>query len=150
MHACKSLLTHEQALKILVAALDLLKQPGLEKVELQRLRILVDAVHVYDSVLEKFEGWVQIEERLLEMNKKISQADRKRLIKLFNQMARYEFEHLRRQIESRESMRKKIDLEILHVLGFKRNESKRLLNILYDALEKEFEALDNLSSRSNS
>jgi len=69
----KGLLTHEQALKILAGALSSLRKAGLDKLELQRLRILVDAIHTYDSVLEKFEGWVQIEQRLLEMDRKIAE-----------------------------------------------------------------------------
>ena len=48
----KDLLTHEQALKVLAGALEFLRQPGQDKLELQRLRILVDAVQAYDSVLE--------------------------------------------------------------------------------------------------
>ena len=67
----KDLLTHEQALKVLAGAVQLLQQPGQDKLELQRLRILVDALQRYDSVLEKFERWVEIEARLLEMDKKI-------------------------------------------------------------------------------
>lgn len=69
----KNLLTHEEALKILCSALYTLRQPGLDRLELQRLRILVDAIHTYDSVLEKFERWVEIESRLLEMDKKIAE-----------------------------------------------------------------------------
>jgi len=34
---------------------------------------LVDALQVYDSVLEKFEKWVEIESRLLEMDKRINE-----------------------------------------------------------------------------
>jgi hypothetical protein len=69
----KNLLTHEEALKILVGALETLRKPGQDKLELQRLRILVDAIQTYDSVLEKFEKWVDIENRLLEMDKKIEE-----------------------------------------------------------------------------
>ena len=69
----KNLLTHEQALKMLAGALKLLQQPGQDKLELQRLRVLVDALQTYDSVLEKFERWVEFEERLLEMDKKIEE-----------------------------------------------------------------------------
>jgi len=69
----KDIITHEQALQILASALEQLKQPGLDKLELQRLRILVDAVQTYDSVLEKFERWVEIEARLLEMDEKIAE-----------------------------------------------------------------------------
>jgi len=74
--ADKGLLTHEQALKILVGALETLREPGLDKLELQRLRILVNAVHTYDSVLEKFERWVEIESRFLEMDKKIAELEK--------------------------------------------------------------------------
>jgi len=72
----KDLLTHKQALKILVGALEALRKPGLDKLELQRLRILVDAVQTYDSVLEKFERWVEIESRFLEMDKKIAELEK--------------------------------------------------------------------------
>jgi hypothetical protein len=34
---------------------------------------LVDAVQTYDSVLEKFERWVEIESRLLAMDEKIAE-----------------------------------------------------------------------------
>ena len=51
----KDVLTHEQAVKILAGAIEALRKPGQDKLELQRLRILVDAVQTYDSVLGKFE-----------------------------------------------------------------------------------------------
>ena len=69
----KNLFTHEEALKVLAGAVELLRQPGHDKLELQRLRILVDALQTYDSVLEKFERWIEIESRLLEMDKKIAE-----------------------------------------------------------------------------
>jgi len=69
----KDLLTHEEALKLLAGAIESLQQPGQDKLELQRLRILVDAVQTYDSVLEKFERWVEIESRLLAMDEKIAE-----------------------------------------------------------------------------
>jgi hypothetical protein len=72
----KGLLTHEQALKVLAGALEALRKSGQDKLELQRLRILVDAVHTYDSVLEKFERWTEIESRLLEMDKKIAELQK--------------------------------------------------------------------------
>jgi hypothetical protein len=72
----KGLLTHEQALKVLAGALEALRGSGQDKLELQRLRILVDAVHTYDSVLEKFERWTEIESRLLEMDKKIAELQK--------------------------------------------------------------------------
>ena len=69
----KDILTHEEAVKILAGAIEALRESGQDKLELQRLRILVDAVQTYDSVLEKFERWVEIEARLLEMDKKIEE-----------------------------------------------------------------------------
>ena len=69
----KDLLTHEEALKILAGALEALRKAGQDKLQLQRLRVLVDAVQTYDSVLEKFERWMEIESRLLEMDKKIAE-----------------------------------------------------------------------------
>jgi hypothetical protein len=72
----KDLLTHEHALKILASAIEALRKPGQDKLELQRVRVLVDAVQTYDSVLEKFERWVEIEARLLEMDKKIAELEK--------------------------------------------------------------------------
>mgnify|MGYP006271008383 CR=1 FL=1 len=48
----EELLSHEEALKLLAGTLKALRQPGQDKLELQRLRILVDALQVYDSVLD--------------------------------------------------------------------------------------------------
>jgi hypothetical protein len=69
--ADKDLLTHEQSLKVLAGAVELFRKLGQDMLELQRLRVLVDAVQTYDYVLEKFERWIEIEARLLEMDKKI-------------------------------------------------------------------------------
>jgi len=72
----KNLLTHEEALKGLAMALELLRQPRQDSLELQGLRILVDAVQVYDSVLEKFVRWAENEKRLLEMDKRIAELQK--------------------------------------------------------------------------
>ena len=72
----KDLLTHKQALRILAGAIETLRKPGQDKLELQRLRILIDGLQTYDSVLEKFERWVEIEARLLEVDKKISELQK--------------------------------------------------------------------------
>ena len=74
--ADKDLLTHEQALKLLADTLEALREPGQDRLELQRLRILVDAIQTYDSVLEKFERWIEIESRLLEMANKIAELQK--------------------------------------------------------------------------
>ena len=72
----RDLFTHEETLKILAGALEALREPGQDKLELQRLRILADIAQRYDSVLEKFERWVEIENRLLEMDKKIAELQK--------------------------------------------------------------------------
>ena len=72
----KDLLTHEKVLQVLAGAIMKAGEPGLDKVEIMRLKILVDAAKTYDSVLEKFEGWVQIEQRLSEMDKKIEELQK--------------------------------------------------------------------------
>jgi hypothetical protein len=69
----KGLLTHEEALKLLLGAVDALTKPGQDKLELQRLRILVDALQTYDSLLEKFERWIEFENRLVALEKKIQE-----------------------------------------------------------------------------
>jgi len=69
--ADRELLTHEETLKLLAGVLAALREPGQDRLELQRLRILVNALQTYDSTLEKFERWVEIEDRLLEMDKQI-------------------------------------------------------------------------------
>ena len=48
----EDLLTHEQALKVLSGAVELFRKPDQDMLELQRLRILVDALQTCDSVLE--------------------------------------------------------------------------------------------------
>jgi hypothetical protein len=69
----KTLLTHEKVLKVLAGAIKKAGKPGLGKIEIMRLKILVDAAKTYDSVLEKFEKWSEIEARLVEMDKKIQE-----------------------------------------------------------------------------
>jgi hypothetical protein len=70
------LLTHEQALLVLAGAIKKAGEPGLDKLEIMRLRILIDAAKTYDSVLEKFEKWVEIEERMIEMGKQIEELQK--------------------------------------------------------------------------
>ena len=72
----RELLTHEETLKLLAGALEALREPGLHRLELQRLRILVDIAQTYDGVLEKLERWVEIERRLLDMDKEIKELQK--------------------------------------------------------------------------
>ena len=74
----EDLLTHKQALRILAGAIDALRKPGQDKLELQRLRILIAGLQTYDGVLEKFERWVEIEAGLLEVDKEIAESKKPR------------------------------------------------------------------------
>ena len=67
------IVTHEQVLQVLAGAMKKAAEPGLDKFEIMRLKVLVDAAKTYDSVLEKFERWVEIENRLSEMAEKIAE-----------------------------------------------------------------------------
>ena len=70
------LLTHEETLRILTGAITEARKPGLDKLDIMQLKILVDAAKTYDSVLEKFERWVEIEARLSEMDKRIAELQK--------------------------------------------------------------------------
>ena len=73
----KGLLTHEEALKTLSGALQKLTEQGLDRTELERLATLIDAAKTYDGVLEKFEKWADIEQRLVEVEKWIEEERKK-------------------------------------------------------------------------
>ena len=70
------IVTHEQVLKVLAGTMKKAAEPGLEKVEIMRLRALIDAAKTYDSILEKFERWVEIEAQLLAMGEKITEVEK--------------------------------------------------------------------------
>jgi len=69
------ILSHEEALRVLAGAMKKAAEPGLDKLEIMRLKVLIEAAKSYDSVL-KFERWVDIENRLLEMDKKIQELEK--------------------------------------------------------------------------
>ncbi len=72
----REMITHEQALSLLSTVVEALKQPGLNKLELQRLRILVNTVQAYDSALERIEKWDNIESEFASMEKKIDELQK--------------------------------------------------------------------------
>jgi len=84
----KDLLTHEKVLRVLAGAIEKAGEPGLDKLEIMRLKILVDAAKTYDSVLEKFERWVEFEEKLLEMGEKVKDLQRAQNVLSRKSMAR--------------------------------------------------------------
>lgn len=68
--------THEKVLQVLVGALEKVGESGLDKLEIMRLRALIAAAKTYDSILEKFERWVEIENQLLELTEKVVQIEK--------------------------------------------------------------------------
>ena len=70
------IMTHEEVLKILAGAIARLQQPDLEKKEVMQLRVLADATKTYDSLLEKFERWVEVEAKILEMEKRLNEVQK--------------------------------------------------------------------------
>jgi len=72
----KGLLTHEKVLRVLAGAIEKAKEQGLDKFEIMRLKVLVDAAKTYDSVLEKWERWIEFESRLSEMDGKIGELEK--------------------------------------------------------------------------
>jgi len=70
------IMNHEEVLKILAGAIARLQQPDLEKREVMQLRVLADAAKTYDSLLEKFERWVEVEAKILEMEKRLNEVQK--------------------------------------------------------------------------
>ena len=70
--ASRELLTRKEALRLLAGAVEAVRKPGQDGLELQRLCILVAVLQTYDAVLEKFKRWVEIENRLMELDKKFA------------------------------------------------------------------------------
>jgi len=72
------LISPEEALKVLVSALQASKQPGLDKVEVQRLMAVATLARTYDGLLEKYVGYRKIEQKLVELEKYADLAQRER------------------------------------------------------------------------
>ena len=68
----------EEALKILAAALEASAEPGLDKVEVQRLQVVATLARTYKDLLGDYVNYRQIEAKLTEMEEKyerlVSQA----------------------------------------------------------------------------
>ena len=63
----------EEVLVMVAAAVDRLAEPGLSKVEISRLKAVVRAGETYQRLLADFINYRQIEEKLVEMEKKYNQ-----------------------------------------------------------------------------
>lgn len=73
----KELPSVEQALKVLAAAIDALKNPGLDKSEVLRLRSIAQAVKIYQGLLAEYVNYRGIEERLEEVTEEVRQLAKK-------------------------------------------------------------------------
>ena len=63
----------EMALKLLVAAMNALSQPGLSKADIQRLRNVVNAVKTYQKLIAEYVEYRKIEVELVDLRKKYEQ-----------------------------------------------------------------------------
>jgi len=68
----KELLTVEQAMLSLVAAMKALEQPGLDKTEIFRLRSLAQVSKVYQEKFSEYVHYLRIEEELMELRKEVA------------------------------------------------------------------------------
>jgi len=64
----------EQALKLLAGALDALSQPGLSRVDIQRLAKVVNAVGAYQKLFADYVHYREIEIELVDLRKKYEQS----------------------------------------------------------------------------
>jgi hypothetical protein len=68
----KELLTVEQAMFSLAAAMKALEQPGLDRTEILRLRSLVQLSKVYQEKFSEYVHYLRIEEELMELRKEVA------------------------------------------------------------------------------
>jgi len=67
----KELLTVEQAMLSLAAAMKALEQPGLDKTEILRLRSLIQAPKIYPEKFAEYADYLIIEKELMELRKEV-------------------------------------------------------------------------------
>ena len=60
----------EEALKLLVAAMEALQKPGLSRAEVSRLRSIIQAVRTYKELLADYMDYRGVEARLIELTAK--------------------------------------------------------------------------------
>jgi hypothetical protein len=73
----KELFSVEEALKILAAALTTACQPGLDKVEVQRLQVVATIAKTYKEILADYIDYRQLEIELVELTKKYDELAKK-------------------------------------------------------------------------
>jgi hypothetical protein len=67
----------EETLKILAAALEALKTPGLDKAEVLRLRGIISGVKVYQELFAEYVHYRELEEELVEARRKYAELLKK-------------------------------------------------------------------------
>jgi hypothetical protein len=72
----KELPSVEEALKTLTAALKALEQPGLDQAEVLRLRSIISGVKIYKEIFADYFNYCELEERLVELEKKYAESTR--------------------------------------------------------------------------
>jgi len=70
----KELMTHEQVLRILSGAVQKLQESNLNSEETKRLKILGLLASRYDTLLERFERWDEIEKRILAIETRLEEV----------------------------------------------------------------------------
>jgi len=73
----KELISVEESLKKLVAAMNLLENSGLSKTDVMRLRTLIQSSNIYQIRVAEYINYRRIEERLLEMEAKYDRLAKK-------------------------------------------------------------------------
>jgi len=74
----KNLPSLEEVLKIVAGALEKATEPGLGKVELQRLDTIATLYKAYEAGLEKYVKFAEIEQRLMELETKYAKLAKER------------------------------------------------------------------------
>jgi hypothetical protein len=66
----------EEALKTLTAALKALEQSGLDQAEVLRLRSIISGVKIYKEIFADYFNYCELEERLVELERKYAESTR--------------------------------------------------------------------------
>jgi len=77
LHLPKELPSVEEALKMLAGALKTACQPGLDKVEVQRLQVIATLARTYKEVLADYLDYRGVEAQLLDLRQKYEQFAKK-------------------------------------------------------------------------
>ena len=77
----KQLLTMEEMLKLLMGAVELLRQPGISGLELKRCRTIVSMARSYLSMLQIYEHVVDLEQRIVDNEARLIEIYKDRLRK---------------------------------------------------------------------